>query len=202
MTSEDVIHSFFAPAMRQKQDVLPGRYTIVWFTPDRVGRYHLFCAEYCGTDHSHMRGGVTVMEPSEYERWLALEASESAASRGSKLFQQLGCFTCHRSDSLRRAPVLAGLFGRPVQLTTGAVVIADETYLRESILDPAAKIVLGYQPIMPTFRGRVGEEQILQLIAYIKSLEGATSAARADAEIPPEGEPIFPSSPPATGGVR
>jgi cytochrome c oxidase subunit 2 len=186
MTSEDVIHSLYVPAFRLHQDVVPGRYTTVWFRATKAGTYHLFCSEYCGAAHSQMRGSVVAMEPEAYERWLALGATESAASRGGKLFQQLGCNTCHRGDSLRRAPVLAGLYGRPVQLTDGRIVLADPEYLRESIVEPAAKIVLGWQPIMPTFRGRISEEQMLELIAYIQSLTEEPFA--------PEGEPIFPTA--------
>jgi cytochrome c oxidase subunit II len=192
LTSEDVIHSFYIPAFRSKQDVLPGRYTEVWIEATRPGTYHLFCSEYCGTAHSQMRGAVTALEPSAYERWLTLGASESLASRGSKLFQQLGCNTCHRADSRRRAPVLAGLYGRPVQLSDGRIVTADEDYLRESIVAPAAKVVFGWQPIMPTFQGRVSEDEIMQLIAYIQSLEPSSQGSFA-----PEGEPIFPVDRPA-----
>jgi cytochrome c oxidase subunit 2 len=190
MTSQDVIHSLFVPVFRGKHDVLPGRYTTISFTATKPGRYHLFCAEYCGTDHSMMRGTVTVLDPPDYERWLARESTQSAASEGAKLFQQLGCFTCHRGDSLRRAPVLEGLYGQPVQLVNGQIVIADENYLRDSILEPAKDVVLGWQPIMPSFRGRVDDEQMLQLIAYIKSLGDAPRAA--GGTLPPLGQPIFP----------
>jgi cytochrome c oxidase subunit 2 len=191
LTSEDVIHSLFVPAFRMKQDVLPGRYTTVWFQARTAGTFHLFCSEFCGTSHSHMQGTVTAMSPEAYERWLALEASESLASRGGKLFQQLGCTTCHRADSLQRAPQLAGLYHRPVQLVDGRIVIADEDYLRESIVDPTAKVVLGWQTIMPTFKGRVSEEEIMQLVAYIQSLPPAPEGAFA-----PEGQPLFPADRP------
>ena len=171
MTSEDVIHSFYMPAFRVKFDVLPGRYTTAWFDPIKAGKYHLFCAEYCGTLHSGMIGWIYVMEPAEYERWLAGgPAGESLASGGEKLFQERGCANCHRSDKPGRCPNLVGLFGQPVQLTTGQTVKADEAYVRESILDPSAKIVAGYQNIMPSFQGLVTEEDLLQLIEYVKSL--------------------------------
>jgi cytochrome c oxidase subunit 2 len=134
------------------------------------------------------------MGAEDYERWLKLRASESLASRGGKLFLQLGCNTCHRDDSLQRAPLLAGIYGRPVQLTDGRVVTADENYLRESIVEPTAKVVLGWQPIMPSFKGRVSEEEILQLIAYITSLDAARERLFA-----PEGEPLFPSDRPRGG---
>jgi cytochrome c oxidase subunit 2 len=171
MTSEDVIHDVFVPAFRVKADVLPGRYTNIWFQATRPGRYHLFCAEYCGTKHSGMIGQIVVMEPSEYQTWLSGGAPEgSLASGGEKLFQDLACVTCHRADAQGRGPVLQGLFGKPVQLQSGETVVADEAYIRESILRPSAKITAGFQPIMPTFQGLISEEQLLQLIEYIKSL--------------------------------
>jgi cytochrome c oxidase subunit II len=171
MTSEDVIHSFYVPAFRVKFDVLPGRYTTAWFNPTKPGKYHLFCAEYCGTLHSGMIGSIYVMEPAEYETWLAGGAGgESLAANGQKLFEYLACANCHRTDKPGRCPNLMGLFGKPVQLTTGEAVKADEAYIRESILNPGAKIVAGYQNIMPSFQGLVTEEDLLQLIEYIKAL--------------------------------
>jgi cytochrome c oxidase subunit II len=177
MTSEDVIHDFFVPAFRMKKDVLPGRYTTAWFQATRPGRYHLFCAQYCGTKHSAMIGWIDVMEPADFQAWLSGgAASESLASAGAKLFQRHACNTCHRQDSLARGPNLQGLFGKPVQLADGRSVVADESYLRESILTPNAKIVAGFQPIMPTFQGLVSEEELLQLVAYVKSLSNPPPA--------------------------
>ena len=171
MTSEDAIHSFFVPAFRTKQDAVPGRYTTTWFTPTKVGKYHLFCAEYCGTNHSRMGGWVYVMEPRDYEAWLSGGTSGgSLAENGQKLFDELACGNCHKHDGSGRCPSLTGLFGKTVQLAGGATVKADEGYIRESILQPQAKIVAGYGPIMPTFQGLVTEEGVLQLIEYIKSL--------------------------------
>jgi cytochrome c oxidase subunit 2 len=171
MTSEDAIHSFFVPAFRTKQDAVPGRYTTTWFTPTKVGKYHLFCAEYCGTNHSRMGGWVYVMAPRDYEAWLSGGASGgSLAENGQKLFDELACGNCHKPDGSGRCPSLTGLFGKTVQLAGGATVKADEGYIRESILQPQAKIVAGYGPIMPTFQGLVTEEGVLQLIEYIKSL--------------------------------
>ena len=170
-TSEDVIHDFFVPAFRMKADVLPGRYVSLWFRPTRPGRYQLFCAEYCGTQHSRMIGEVVVMEPSEYQTWLSGGAPEgSLASTGEKLFQDLACITCHRSDTQGRGPMLQGLFGKTVALQNEETVVGDEAYIRESILNPAAKITAGFQPIMPAFQGLVSEEQLLALIEYVKSL--------------------------------
>jgi len=170
MTSEDVIHSFYIPAFRVKQDVLPGRYTSLWFEATQTGTFHLFCAEYCGTEHSRMIGRVVVMEPSEYQAWLSGGSpADSPVSAGEGLFQKLGCITCHRSDSGARGPSLAGVAGKEVRLQDGQTVLADDVYLRESILHPEAKVVAGFQPIMPTFKGLVSEEGLMQLIAYIRS---------------------------------
>jgi len=175
MTSEDVIHSFFVPAFRVKQDVLPGRYTTTWFNATRQGTYHLFCAEYCGTQHSGMIGQVVVMEPTQYEMWLGAGAvGGSLSSAGEKLFQDLACNSCHTGDAQARGPNLQGLFGRSVALEGGGTTVADESYIRESVLDPRAKIAAGYQPIMPTYEGLVTEEQLLALVAYLKSLARPT----------------------------
>jgi len=171
MGSEDVIHSFFVPAFRVKRDVLPGRFVSTWFEATRPGRYHLFCAEYCGTKHSGMTGWVEVMEPVAFQNWLSQGAGAGSLSdAGSKLFIQHACNTCHRPDSQARGPNLEGLLGKPVRLQSGQTVIADEQYIRESIVAPNAKLVEGFQPLMPTFQGLISEEGLLQLTAYIKSL--------------------------------
>lgn len=177
MTSQDVIHSFFIPEFRIKQDVLPGRYTTLWFRATKVGTYHLLCTQYCGTLHSGMIGTVYVMNPQDYQTWLTGGApSGSLAENGQTLFQQLGCSTCHRFDVQGRGPNLTGIFGKPVALEDGRTVIADENYVRESILSPAAKIVSGFKPIMPSFQGQVSEDQLNSLVAYIKSLAAASSS--------------------------
>ena len=171
MTSEDVIHSFYVPAFRVKADAIPGRYTSVWFQATKTGTFQLYCTEYCGAEHSRMSGQVIVMEPHEYATWLhAGTAGQPMLASGAELFTQLACNTCHRDDSAERAPKLQGLFGTTVQLHDGASATVDEGYLRESILTPAEKIVAGYQPVMPTYQGQISEEQLLQLITYIKSL--------------------------------
>jgi len=172
LASEDVIHSFFIPAFRLKHDVVPGSYQTYWFEATKPGRYHIFCAEYCGTNHSRMTGWVTVMEPAEYEKWLSGGTSGgSMAAQGEKLFQQYGCVSCHITDTQGRCPSLRNVFGRPVVLDDGRTVMADEAYVRESILNPNAKIVKGYErDIMPVFQGQINEEGLLQLIAYVKSL--------------------------------
>jgi cytochrome c oxidase subunit 2 len=170
-TSEDVIHDWFVPAFRVKADVIPGRYVNIWFQATKPGRYHLFCAEYCGTKHSGMTGEVVVMQPRDYQLWLGGgETGGTLASAGERLFVDLACNTCHRPDSQGRGPVLDGLIGRTVKLQSGESIVADEAYVRESILNPSAKITSGYQPIMPTFQGLVTEEQVLQIIEYVKSL--------------------------------
>ena len=178
MTSEDVIHNFSIPAMRVKADVIPGRFVQIWFEPTKPGTYQIFCAEYCGTQHSRMIGQVVVMEANAYQTWLSGGAAEgSLASTGEKLFADLACNTCHRPDSRGRGPVLQNVFGHPVQLHDGSVVTADENYLRESILTPAAKITAGFQPVMPAFQGLVSEEQLLALIEYVKSLSHPDAGA-------------------------
>jgi cytochrome c oxidase subunit 2 len=180
MTAEDTIHDFFIPAFRIKADVLPGKYTTQWFEATKAGTYHLFCAEYCGMNHSGMIGSVIVMQPSEFDNWLSGNAGQqSPAVAGQQLYQSLGCITCHgASGEGGRGPALVGLFGRKVDLTNGQSLTADESYVRESIENPQAKIVAGFGPIMPTFQGQVTPEQLIQLMSFIKSLQvtGAPAA--------------------------
>lgn len=171
MTSEDVIHSFFVPPFRVKQDVVPGRYTSAWFTATRAGDFELFCAEYCGTDHSQMIGRIVVLEPQAYQGWLQDHGTgQGLAVQGANLFRSFGCSGCHSANSSVHAPLLQGVFGRPVHLQSGDTVVADERYIRDSILQPAKQVVAGYEPIMPSFEGQIDEEQLLQLVAYIQSI--------------------------------
>ena len=195
MTSQDVIHSFYVPAFRMKQDVLPGRYTVAWFRAIKPGAYHLFCAEYCGTQHSGMIGSIVVMEPAQYEAWMSGGTGGPLSATGEKIFAELGCVTCHRSDSQGRGPNLQGVFGRPVSLEDGRTVTADENYIRECILDPGAKRVKGFQPIMPTFQGLVSEEQLNALVAYVKSLSqpAAGGVKAASAAVPAQAPAKAPS---------
>jgi cytochrome c oxidase subunit II len=175
MTSEDVIHAFYVPAFRIKRDVLPGRTSIAWFEATKTGQFHLFCAEYCGTKHSAMIGTIHVLEPLEYERWLAgAPAGESPVAAGERLFSALRCITCHSGQPDARGPDLKGILGRQVPLADGSVVVVDEDFVRQSILEPNAHVMAGFaQPsIMPTFKGQVSEEQIQQLIAYLRSTGG------------------------------
>lgn len=180
MTSEDVIHSFYIPGFRLKQDVVPGRYSSLWFEATKPDTYHLFCTEYCGTEHSKMIGKVVVMEQSDYQSWLAENADGSMAQEGQKLFKKLQCVTCHTGTVEAKAPLLEGIYMKEVALTDGKKVRADENYLRESILQPAAKVVAGYKPIMPTYQGQVSEEELLQVIAYLKSLKPGQSLPRVE----------------------
>jgi cytochrome c oxidase subunit 2 len=184
IASEDVIHSFYVPVFRVKQDAVPGRYTTVWFEATKPGRFHMFCAEYCGTQHSGMIGRIVVLEPVQYSAWLSGEtagagtaaaatlprAEGSVADRGRRLFEQFGCVACHLSDRQGIGPLLSGVFGSQVRLQDGRTTLADESYIRESILQPQAKITAGFQTLMPSFQGRLNEEELMQLIAYIKSL--------------------------------
>ncbi len=176
MASQDVIHSFYIPAFRIKQDVLPGRYTTIWFTPTKTGTYYLHCAEYCGTSHAEMGGHVIVMDPADYERWLAGGSQQQGlAQEGAALFRQYGCSGCHGTNATVHAPKLEGVYGRPVPLEGGHTVVADDQYIRDSILLPRKDIAAGYPPIMPSFQGQVTEEDLLKLIAYIKSIGVAES---------------------------
>lgn len=172
MNSEDVIHDFFVPAFRVKADVVPGMVVTSWFKADKVGEYHLFCAEYCGTKHSEMIGTVYVMEQADYQQWLSgVEAGLTPVEAGSRLFEELRCATCHNEDASSRGPSMLGAFGSEVPLEGGGSVIFNETYFRNSIMNPSAQVARGYQPVMPTFEGQISEEQMLQLLAYLKSLK-------------------------------
>ena len=181
MTSEDTIHDFFIPAFRIKADVLPGKYTTQWFEATKPGTYHLFCAEYCGMNHSGMIGSIVVMQPTDFDNWLSGNASQqSPAVAGQQLFQSLGCVSCHGANGEGgRGPALVGLFGSKVFLNGGQTVTADEAYVRESIENPAGKVVSGFNPIMPTFQGQVTPEQLIQIMSYIKSLQVSGSPAPA-----------------------
>jgi cytochrome c oxidase subunit II len=197
MTSEDVIHSYYIPAFRTKTDVVPGRYTTTWFTPTKVGVYHLFCAEYCGTQHSGMIGKVIVTDYSDYQAWLrGVPREKSPAEAGQQLFTSLACNNCHLETGAGRGPSLQNLFGKDVKLANGATVKVDEAYLRESILNPGAKVVAGYTNDMPTFQGLVTEEQVAMIIQYIKSLGPRQGEA---ATTPPAPASAAPA--PATQGV-
>lgn len=189
LISEDVIHDFGIPAFRVKVDVLPGRYVSTWYLPTKIGKFHLFCNQYCGTGHSRMIGTVTVLSPEDYESWLRQKAEGSPALEGRKLFLKLQCLSCHSADADARAPVLEGIYNKSVPLREGKTTVANREYIRESIVEPRKKIVAGWQPIMPTFRGQVTEEELLQLIAYIQSLRPGDTPTRTEASPAPIGTP-------------
>jgi len=185
MISQDVIHSFFVPDFRVHMDVLPGRFTTTWFEATKPGRFNLFCSQYCGTDHSMMIGEVVAMDEKDYARWLRSNANDSLADKGRKLFQKLQCVTCHTGEGSARAPSLEGIYNTWAPLQDGNRVLVDRAYLRESILYPDAKIVAGYVPIMPSFKGLVDEEELLQLIVFLESLGRGQTPPRVESAEPP-----------------
>jgi cytochrome c oxidase subunit 2 len=171
MISQDVIHSFYVPAFRVKQDVLPGRYASLWFNATTPGEYRLYCAEYCGTNHSRMVGKIIAQTPADFANWKSgRTGDEPPHVSGEKLFERLQCVSCRRAGEGQRGPPLEGIYNRSVALQGGGMVVADDSYLRESILRPATKVVAGFQPVMPTYEGQISEEDILHLLAYIRSL--------------------------------
>jgi len=171
MISHDVIHDFYIPAFRVKKDVLPGRFSTLWFQPTEVGTYHLFCAQYCGTNHSEMIGWIYVMPPNDYATWLAGgEKTESMAQQGERLFSQFGCNTCHGSEAGSRGPSLVGVYGKPQKTAGGETQVVDESLIRQAIVNPSSIHLPGYQAIMPTYQGQIDEEQLTQLVQYVKSL--------------------------------
>ena len=171
MTSQDVIHSFFLPDFRIKEDVLPGRYTTQWFTPKKVGTFPIFCAQYCGTNHALMIGHVVVLDPTDFTAWLRTgRETISVAQRGEQLFHSFGCSGCHSPQSAVRAPPLEGVYGSQVPLTDGRIVNADARYIRDCILLPKTEVVAGFDPVMPSFQGRLSEDELFALITYIKSI--------------------------------
>ena len=196
VASQDVIHSFFVPAFRLHFDVVPGRYRTTWFKPTEIGEFQLECSQYCGTNHSNMVGKIIVMSAADYQNWLTLGADQSLASNGQNLFRQLGCNACHTGDATARAPLLTNLYGQTARLDSGETVKVDDNYIRQSILNPQAQIVAGYKPIMPTFQGQLDEEQVLQLVAYIKSLGAGRK------QIPPNFSPGAPQPSPVEDALR
>jgi cytochrome c oxidase subunit 2 len=199
MTSKDVIHSFFVPDFRVHMDVIPGRYTTAWFQATRTGTFRLFCSQYCGTNHSLMIGQVVVMEPDAFERWLESKADNSMAAKGRKLFQKLQCVSCHSANVKARAPVLEAIYKTRVTLQDGSAVLADDAYLKESILYPDAKIVAGYRSpsIMPSFEGLVTEEELNELLAFLRTLGPGQTPPRVEDAAPPQGR-----RPPAKQGTK
>ncbi len=202
MISQDTIHSFFVPDFRIKRDVLPGRYTTVWFQATKPGKYHLFCAEYCGMQHSLMGGFVYVMEPGDFEKWQNSNglrpgdatmntpvARQSLAEQGAELYQSVGCANCHAAQDNRRGPSLYAIYGKKRQMVDGRTFVADREYLRESILKPGEKITAGYENIMPVYDNQLREDQINAIIAYIQSLGTSAEPALPGAELDKNGRP-------------
>ncbi|MGH8212013.1 MAG: cytochrome c oxidase subunit II [Rhodanobacteraceae bacterium] len=178
MTSQDVIHSFYVPAFRVKQDVLPGRYTQLWFEATQPGTFPLFCTQYCGLDHAKMGGRVVVMRSQDYASWLRDNGGNATlAARGAAMFRSLGCSGCHGANASMHAPDLDGVYGRTVHLADGSNVTADDIYIRDSILLPDKQVVAGYAPIMPSFQGQASEDDLLALIAYLKSTHARPAIA-------------------------
>lgn len=172
--SQDAIHALYVPALRIKMDVLPGRYRTLWFDADEAGTYRLMCTEFCGTEHSKMGGFIHLMEPADYQAWLDRQGTDQTlAAQGEALFRRYGCSGCHGAQAAQRAPSLNGVYGGPVPLSDGTTVVADDRYIHDSIVLPKQQVVAGYAPIMPTFAGQIGEEDLIRLVAYIKSLGGA-----------------------------
>ena len=204
MTTEDVLHDFYIPAFRTKADVIPGRYTTLWFNATKPGKYHLYCAEYCGLNHSGMGGWIYVMEQPDYDNWLAGGGTnQTPVEAGRELFaNKLGCASCHAGGPSQRGAKLEGLYGTDVKLTTGATVKADDEYIRNSILNPSGQIVEGYQPIMPTFKGQVTEEQLLSLVAYIKSLGNNPNAAMNSSPTKTSTAPIMTTNSNSSGNTK
>jgi cytochrome c oxidase subunit 2 len=196
MTTEDALHDFSIPAFRTKADVVPGRYSYLWFEATKPGKYHLFCAEYCGLNHSGMGGYVYVMEKSDFSDWLAgSEAGQTPVEQGRDLFEnKLGCASCHAGGPQQRGAKLEGIYGKEVSLVGGQKVTANDEYIRNSILNPGAQVVEGFSPIMPTFKGQVTEEQLVSLVAYIKSLSGVTGTTAAPATAFPASNATAPAA--------
>ena len=196
ISSEDVLHSLYFPAFRTKMDAIPGRYTELWFEANTPGTYHIFCTEYCGTNHSGMIGSVIVLEPSQYQAWLQGGGLEGTlAQRGARLFSSMACDSCHLDTGRGRGPSLKDIVGTTVELQDGSTATVDDTYLRESILNSQAKVVKGFQPLMPTFQGLISEENLVALIEHVKSMSPKATTAE-----PPA--PTSTTTPAPAGGKK
>jgi cytochrome c oxidase subunit 2 len=171
MISQDVFHSFSIPEFRIKREVIPGRYSTVWFQATTPGEYHLFCTQYCGTNHSVMIGTITVLSPSDYKKWTEESTSGmSLAQNGERLFASMGCNACHSGNAAARGPNLAAVYGSKLQLTNGSSVLVNEAYLRDAILNPSQHVTAGYAPIMPTYQGQISEDGLIDIVEYLKTL--------------------------------
>jgi cytochrome c oxidase subunit 2 len=203
LISEDVFHSLSIPAFRVKREAIPGRYTTVWFEATTPGTYHLFCSQYCGTNHSQMTGDVVVMTPEDYRKWLAGSTSgASLAQNGERLFASLSCNACHNARPDARGPSLAGVYGSRLTLANGQAITVDEAYLRQAILNPSQHVIQGYAPIMPTYQGEISEEGVIALVEFIKQLDSNYRIQQTlnTTELPPENEGnAAPAAPAAKG---
>jgi cytochrome c oxidase subunit 2 len=197
MISQDVFHSFSIPDFRVKREVIPGRYSTVWFQATEPGTYHLFCTQYCGTQHSGMIGQITVLTPDDYKKWLQQSTSGmSLAQNGERLFASMGCNSCHSGNAAARGPNLAGVFGSKLSLTDGSQVLVNDAYLRDAILNPSQHVTAGFAPIMPTYQGQISEDGLIDLVEYIKNLQSnyrvqqtlvTTDSDQTAPSTPPEG---------------
>jgi cytochrome c oxidase subunit 2 len=201
LISQDVFHSFSIPAFRVKREAIPGRYTSVWFEATTPGTYHLFCTQYCGTNHSAMIGDIVVMTPDNFRKWLDQSTSgASLAQNGERLFASLSCNACHNGRPDSRGPSLANVYGTKLALSTGGTVLADDAYLRESILNPSQHVTQGYAPIMPTYQGQISEDGVIALVEYIKNLNSNYRVEQTlnTTDLLPEGK----AAPAAKGAVQ
>jgi cytochrome c oxidase subunit 2 len=208
LISQDVFHSFSIPAFRVKREAIPGRFTTVWFEATVPGTYHLFCTQYCGTNHSQMTGDIVVMTPEDFRKWLASSTSgASLAQNGERLFASLSCAACHNTRPDARGPNLAGVYGAKLPLASGGTVIADDAYLREAILNPSQHVTQGYAPIMPTYQGQISEEGVISLLEYIKNLDSDYRVQQTlnSTDMPPGSEgnaPVAAKAPATKGPVK
>ena len=203
MISQDVFHSFSIPAFRVKREVIPGRYTTVWFEATEPGTYHLFCTQYCGTLHSQMIGQIVAMRPEEYQAWIAGSTSgTSLAQNGERLFASLGCNACHTGEANGRGPNLAAAYGTKLQLTNGSSVTVDDAFLRDAILNPSMHVTTGYAPIMPTYQGQVSEEGLIDLVEYIKNLNSNYRVQQTTTTTQTQLAPTGTAAPAAQGMVK
>jgi cytochrome c oxidase subunit 2 len=200
LISQDVFHSFSIPAFRVKREAIPGRYTTEWFEATQIGTYHLFCTQYCGTNHSQMIGEVVVLSEEDYKKWLKDSTSGmSLAQNGERLFASLSCAACHNARPDARGPSLANVYGSQQRLTNGQTVTADDAFLRQAILNPSQHVTQGYAPIMPTYQGQISEEGIIALVEYIKQLDSnyRVEQTLTTTELLPEGKPATAGKQPA-----
>ena len=195
MISQDVFHSFSIPDFRIKREVIPGRYSTVWFEATQTGTYHLFCTQYCGTQHSGMVGTITVLTPDDYKKWLQQSTSGmSLAQNGERLFASMGCNSCHSGNAAARGPNLAGVYGAKLTLTDGSQMLVNDAYLRDAILNPSQHVTAGFAPIMPTYQGQISEDGLIDLVEYIKNMQSNYRVQQT--QVTAESDLAAPTTPP------